>query len=130
MSTPRNCKFCGETFFATGTKTIYCSPRCRIDYNAGKKFEELAEQKQKKLHAKNSVVARTGIKFPDGLFYKGANYEVAGFEGQPIHSAEYCTHQYFAKMYTPTKIKELFETYPDIFAGCVMANIEDFGERD
>mgnify|MGYP003510333960 CR=1 FL=1 len=32
------CKFCGSHFEAPNAKTLYCSPKCRIDYNAGKTF--------------------------------------------------------------------------------------------
>lgn len=32
------CRYCGGEFRANNAKIIYCSPSCRINFNAGKTF--------------------------------------------------------------------------------------------
>jgi hypothetical protein len=126
-----NCKFCGNLFPSSGTKTIYCSPKCRIDYNAGKKFGEMAEAKFAKAHKPLKValppaLTRYGIQFPDGYFYTGAKYE----NGLPVHNANFRDMPIAAKSYSPAKIQELFSTHPHIFAGCSMVELASLDEMD
>jgi hypothetical protein len=123
MFTP-NCKFCGNTFTTSTTKTLYCSPRCRLDFNAGKKFGEIAEAKLKREREKAppSHFVRHGIRFPDGSFYTGAKYSE---QGTPIHNSSFRSNQYFAKSYSPAKIQELLTAYPQIFEGCVLVELAE-----
>lgn len=34
----KHCKFCNTQFESSDSKSLYCSPKCRIDFNAGKTF--------------------------------------------------------------------------------------------
>lgn len=122
------CQHCKTEIRTTKSNLIYCSPQCRIAFNAGKTLGQSSTPRTPKANKRaetRELIASFkfhGIKFPNDLYYTGAEYTESGEH----HSKDYVDMPWRAKRYTEQRIAELFARFPVVFEGCEAVVLPDY----